>query len=237
MIERLRRNRGMKTTQLFKIGAAALAFAASSASLATVLVVRAQGPSAKVYPPGKALPESAKIQLQPGDSVMLLNTNGARTLRGPGTFAVAASGGGLAEAANRRARFSAMRSGEVPLNPSPWNVDITQSGKLCVANPSKLTLWRPQKEDGIKLTIRGGSGEQTIDWPAGTDTIAWPASLPVTTGAEYQLSQPESGDSARVTFVTLANPPGDTVGTAQSLIANGCENQLDVLVDGTPSTD
>ena len=61
----------------------------------------------------------------------------------------------------------------------------------------------------------------------GQDTIAWPASLPVTSGAEYQLSQPESGDSARVMFVTLSSPPSDTVGTAQSLIANGCEGQLD----------
>jgi hypothetical protein len=227
----------MKTTRLLKIGAAACALALSSASVATVLVVRAAGPSAKVYPPGKALPESAKIQLQPGDSVMLLNTNGARTLRGPGTFAVASSGEGLSAAANRRARFSAMRSGDIPLNPSPWNLDITQSGKLCVANPAKLTLWRPQKDDLIKLTIRGGGGEQTLEWPAGQDTIAWPASLPVTSGAEYQLSQPDSGDTARVTFVTLGSPPTDTVGAAQSLIANGCDNQLDVLVDGTPASD
>ena len=165
----------MTARKVFTITAAAIALAASSASLATVLVVRAAGPSAKVYPPGKALPESAKIQLQPGDSVMLLNTNGARTLRGPGTFTVAASGEGLAEAANRRARVSSMRSSEVPLNPSPWNLDITQSGKLCVANPSHLTLWRPQKDDEIKLTIRGGGSEQTLDWPAGRDTIAWPA--------------------------------------------------------------
>jgi hypothetical protein len=226
----------MWAVKVFTIAATAVALFASSASLATVLVVRAAGPSAKVYPPGKALPESAKIQLQPGDSVMLLNTNGARTLRGPGTFAVAASGEGLAEAANRRARFSAMRSSEVPLNPSPWNLDITQSGKLCVANPTKLTLWRPQKEDAIKLTIRGGGGEQTIDWPAGSDTMAWPATLPVTSGAEYQISQPDSGDMARVTFVTIANPPADTIATAQSLIANGCNNQLDVLVDGSPAT-
>ncbi len=227
----------MKTTQLLKIGAAALALAVSSASLATVLVVRAAGPSAKVYPPGKALPESAKIQLQPGDSVMLLNTNGAKTLRGPGTFAVAAAGDNLAASANRRARFSAMRSGEVPLNPSPWNLDITQSGKICVADASKLTLWRPTKDDAIKLTIKGGNGEQTLDWPAGKDTMAWPASLPVTSGSEYQLTQPDSGDMARVTFVTLANPPADRIGTAQSLIANGCDSQLDVLVDGAPDSD
>jgi hypothetical protein len=41
--------------------------------------------------------------------------------------------------------------------------------------------------------------------------------------------------AARVTFVTLANPPADSIGTAQSLIANGCENQLDVLVERSPS--
>jgi len=219
----------MKYKGILKIGVAVLALGLSSASVATVLVVRAAGPSAKVYPPGKALPDAAKIQLQPGDSVMLLNTNGAKTLRGPGTFAVATAGGGAAT--NRRARFSAMRSGELPMNPDPWNLDITQSGKLCVANPSKLTLWRPQKDDAIKLTIRGGGSEQTLDWEAGKDTMAWPSGLPVTSGAEYQISQPENGDTARVTFVTLSGVPGDKVQAAQSLIANGCENQLDVLVE------
>lgn len=219
----------MNATRLLKIGTAAIALAVSSTSFATVLVVRAAGPSSKVYPPGKALPESAKIQLQPGDTVMLLNTNGARTLRGPGTFVVA--GGDLGAASNRRARFSTMRSSDVPLNPSPWNLDITQSGKLCVAKPSELTLWRPQKIDEIKLTIRGGGQEQTLSWPAGKDTIAWPQQLPVTAGAEYQLSQEGTGDTARVTIVTLGAVPGDKVGAAQSLIANGCDNQLDVLVE------
>jgi len=223
----------MKSTGVFKIGVAVVALAVSSASLATVLVVRANGPSAKIYPPGKALPESAKIQLQQGDSLMLLNTKGARTLRGPGTFAVAAGSGDIAAAANRRARFSAMRSGEVRLNPSPWNVDITQSGKVCVADASTLTLWRPLADDAIKLTIRGNGGEQTIDWPAGKDTISWPTGLAVASGAEYQLTQPDSGDMARVTFVTIASPPADKIGTAQSLIANECTNQLDVLVEGS----
>ncbi|QNM83638.1 hypothetical protein H8M03_04750 [Sphingomonas sabuli] len=226
----------MQSTRLFRFTAAAFALAFSTTSVATVLVVRAAGPSSKVYPPGKALPESAKIELRSGDSVMLLNTNGARTIRGPGTFAVATNDSPGA-GANRRARFSAMRSSAVPLNPSPWNLDITQSGKICVANAGKLTLWRPQKDDAIKLTIKGAGTEQTIDWPAGTDTLAWPAALPVTGGSEYQLSQANSGDSARVTFVTLASAPADNIGTAQSLIANGCNNQLDVLVETAPSMD
>ena len=228
----------MKRSNIFKLIAAATALAASSASLAaTVLVVRAAGPSAKMYPRGKALPDSAKIQLQPGDTVMLLKPDGTRTLRGPGTFALAAVTSGGANAINRRARFSALRSGAVRLNPSPWNLDVTQSGKLCVVSASKLNLWRPEAEAAAQLTVKGGGVEETIEFPAGKDTIAWPASLPVTSGAEYQLSHPETGDSARVTFVTVSNPPQDAVGTAQTLIANGCENQLDVLVEATPSMD
>jgi len=226
----------MKASNMFKLGAAVIALATTTASVATVLVVRAAGPSAKLYPRGKALPDSAKIQLQSGDSVMLLKPDGTRTLRGPGTFALASTGA-PANAANRRARFSALRSGAVRLNPSPWNLDVTQSGKLCVATANTLNLWRPEAESAIQMTVKGSGVEHTIDWPAGKDTVAWPASLPVTSGAEYQLSQPESGDSARVTFVTVTNPPSDPIGTAQTLIANGCENQLDVLVEASPSAD
>ena len=36
------------------------------------VVVRSAGPSAKSYPPGKALPDNAKIALQPGDSVTVV---------------------------------------------------------------------------------------------------------------------------------------------------------------------
>lgn len=190
-----------------------------------------------MYPRGKALPDIAKIQLQPGDSVMLLKPDGTRTLRGPGTFALAAGGSGGGKAINRRARFSALRSGAVRLNPSPWNLDVTQSGKLCVVTASKPTLWRPEAEAAMQLTVKGRGFEQTIDWPAGKDTVPWPSSLPVLTGAEYQLSQPDSGDSARVTFVTVSDPPSDPIGTAQTLIANGCENQLDVLVEASPTSD
>src|SRR5688500_19677753 len=109
-----------------------MALALSSACVATVLVVRAAGPSAKMYPRGKALPDSAKIQLQPGDSVMLLKADGTRTLRGPGTFALAAVGSGGGNAIIRRARFSALRSGAVRFQPSPWIPDGMPSGYLFV---------------------------------------------------------------------------------------------------------
>ena len=65
--------------------AAAIAFA-STAGVANVVVVKSLGPSAKAYPPGKTLPETAKISLQGGDVVTVLGPASAQTLRGPGNF-------------------------------------------------------------------------------------------------------------------------------------------------------
>ena len=44
----------------------------STAALANVVVVKSLGPSAKAYPPGKTLPESAKINLLGGDVVTVI---------------------------------------------------------------------------------------------------------------------------------------------------------------------
>jgi len=208
-------------------------FVAASPLLAKAVVVRSAGPSAKSYPPGKALPDNAKIALQPGDSVTVIGPSSARNLRGPGTFPVASSSAeGLAAAANRRSRFGAMRSGELALNPSPWNVDVTQSGTTCAAS-GPLKLWRPESEAATKLTITPASGAAaTVDWPAGKSTADWPASLKVAEGAEYQLALADGASAQSVKFVIIPAVPKDPVEAAQVLVDRGCQNQLDVLVDG-----
>jgi hypothetical protein len=200
--------------------------------IAKAVVVRSAGPSAKSYPPGKALPDTAKIALQPGDSVTLVGPNSARNLRGPGTFPVASSSAeGLAMAANRRSRFGAMRSGELALNPSPWNVDVTQSGTVCAAS-GPVKLWRPESEGSTRLTITPASGEAaTVDWPAGKATADWPASITIAAGAEYKLALADRGTES-VKFVVIPSAPKDPVEAAQLLVDHGCQNQLDVLVDG-----
>jgi hypothetical protein len=201
------------------------------ASTANVLVVRAAGPSAKNYPPGKMLPDSAKVALQSGDSLTLLRATNAQTLRGPGTFAVGSSGGEtLALAAGRRSRFAALRSGEIPQNPSPWNLDITQSGKMCIADPAKLMLWRPEADDPAKLTISGGGQSGTVDFAAGKATAAWPAAVKLADGTEYRLQQDGAPDSSTMTFVTVKAAPSQLQSAAQVLIENGCDNQLDTLL-------
>ena len=67
------------------LACAAVAAISTSASGA-VVVVRSLGPSAKAYPPGKTLPETAKIALQGGDVVTVIGPGSAKTLRGPGNF-------------------------------------------------------------------------------------------------------------------------------------------------------
>src|SRR5215213_1977615 len=71
-------------------GALAMSMLAVAAE-AAVLVVRSSGPSAKAYPAGKAVPEAQVITLKPNDIVILLDSRGTRTLRGPGKFSATAS--------------------------------------------------------------------------------------------------------------------------------------------------
>jgi hypothetical protein len=218
-------------TKTWLVGAVAL-LAVPSVASAAVVIVRSAGNAAKAYPPGKALAENASIKLGNGDMVTVLTPNAAKVLRGPGTFVAGATDRqSLAMAAGRRARFGALRTGDVAKNPSLWDLDVTQSGKMCVSNPGKLSLWRPNKDEAAKLSIRSADGKvQTVNWAAGSATTAWPTALPVKSGAEYQIDM-GGADKSSVSFVTVKSPPSDLVGAAKVLIDNGCQNQLDLLVE------
>src|SRR5437667_12565933 len=124
----------------------------ATAGVANVVVVKSLGPSSKAYPPGKTLPESAKISLQGGDVVTVLGPASAQTLRGPGNFD--AKQVALASAAGQRGRFGALRASEVAHNPSIWDIDVSQGGKICVTDASHLQLWRADSEVAMTATIR-----------------------------------------------------------------------------------
>src|SRR4029078_459800 len=116
----------------------------SAPALANVVVVKSLGPPAKAHPPGKLLPESAKISLQRGDVLTVLGPASAQTLRGPGSFD--AKQVALASPAGQSGRFGALGAAEVAHNPSVWDIDASQGGKVCVSDASKVQLWRPDSE-------------------------------------------------------------------------------------------
>jgi len=211
-------------------GAAVAIASLSTVSVANVVVIKSLGPSAKSYPPGKTLPENAKISLVGGDVVTVIGPSSAQTLRGPGDFD--AKQVALASAAGQRGRFGALRASEVAHNPSIWDIDVGAGGKVCINNSSKVQLWRPDSEGAATVQIRTADGKsQELSWAAGNALTAWPASLPIKSGTSYQVDWPDSGEHSSLDVVTVSNPPADLVGSAQVLLENGCEKQLDLLVD------
>lgn len=220
----------MMRAKLMLWGAAAAVALTSTAAVASVVVVKSLGPSAKAYPPGKTLPETAKITLQGGDVLTVLGPGSAKTLRGPGNFE--AKQVTLASAASQRGRFGALRAAEVAHNPSIWDIDVAQGGKICVADASKLKLWRADSDAAAKVQIRSADGKaEELNWAAGKALAPWPSAIPVKSGAQYQVEWTETGETSSIDVVTVKSPPADLVGAAQVLIENGCQAQLDLLVE------
>jgi hypothetical protein len=213
--------------------AVAAVLAAPAAVMAAPLVVRSAGPSAKSYPPGRAVGENTPVVLKAGDVVTVLAPSGAKILRGPGTFKVA--GGGTAPAFNARSRFSAMRGPEVPPSPGLWDVDVSKSGNVCLSDPAKVVLWRSAAAaDGtLQVTPATGAG-QPVAWPAGRLVQRWPQQLPIADGAEYSLKWADAAGSTKLRFKTLAAVGDDPTVLAKALIDNGCEAQLDLLLKAAP---
>jgi len=122
-------------------GAAVAIALGSTAAVASVVVVKSLGPSSKAYPPGKTLPETAKITLQGGDVVTVL---GPARRRRCAARAISPPASGENLAAGSRGRFGALRAAEVAKNPASGTSNVTQNGKMCVPNAGKVQLWRPR---------------------------------------------------------------------------------------------
>lgn len=212
---------------------AGAALLASTSAAAAVLVVRSSGPSAAAYPPGKALPDTHMLKLKPSDLVVLLDSRGTRTLRGPGNFSVLASATPTAGASNtagtsaRRVRLGAVRGAGTR---SVWQADLSRSGNVCVANPSELTLYRADATSAADVTLVDSSGKKAdVHFDANQWDAAWPASLPVTSGSKISVSG--LAEPATLTLRILSPVPSGLEGMAQSLIRADCQAQLDVLIN------
>ena len=211
------------------------------AAEAAVLVVRSSGPSAKAYPAGKAVAETQVINLKANDVVILLDSRGTRTLRGPGKFSATASASNATTSSlaaltgqntNRRSRVGAVRRPPTGATAgrNVWQADVARSGNICVANPADLGLYRAGAGAAERVTITDAAGKSaTVQFSEGQKIAAWPAGVPVAAGARYAVKG--SGEAASFTVRWITPVPGGLEGLAQSFIRNDCQAQLDVLID------
>lgn len=238
-----------------KLGKAALGamllVGVSGAAVAQNMVVRSTGPSAKSYPAGKKLTSNAKLKLKKLDTVTVLGKGGTRVLRGPGTFSLGRSASARSSSSTRlasfinnrgssRARTGAVRSAGVavtnaaPKNPNLWFLDVTKGGKFCVADAKALVLWRPDYTGSATASIvEPENGAVTeVSWRKGNPLKSWPkAEAPLSNGASYRLIGSNVEKSVEINFVMLNEAPQNLDDAAAVLIANGCQSQLDLLVD------
>ncbi|PXW71285.1 hypothetical protein C7451_11331 [Blastomonas natatoria] len=226
-----------------------LGLGASGAAVAQSMVVRSVGPSAAQYPAGKKLPANTKIVLKASDKVTVLDKAGTRVLSGPGSFtldgavkrdqtqstqiASLLSTGGPAT----RSRTGAVRGAPAkvapatPRSPSLWFIDASQSGKFCVAEPARLMFWRANVAEDAELKLAGTGAAATIAWKKGSGNRLWPmAEVPVTSGTSYTITGTD-GVARKIDLVVLPSVPTEVDEIAGTLIENGCENQLGLLVE------
>ena len=216
------------------IAAATAALLASTSAAAAVLVVRSSGPSAGAYPPGKALPDTHKMQLKASDVVVLLDSRGTRTLQGPGSFSVSATAAPATGATRtagtnaRRVRLGAVRGTNTR---SVWQADLNSGGNVCIANPADLGLYRANSsgEAHVTLTDMASGKKADVHFASGQAIAAWPAALPASAGARIGVSGLDAPTT--LTLKMLSPVPSGLEGMAQSLIRANCQAQLDVLID------
>ncbi|WP_375290532.1 hypothetical protein [Qipengyuania sp.] len=209
------------------------------------VVVKASGPSASQYPVGKKLDDSATITLQKGDSVTVLTSKGTKVISGPGRFTVGVRGESTRSTfviltrqnASARVRTGAVRSGvnaAAPQNPNLWNVDVTKPGKMCLADSSVVTFWRPDTDVARTYVLRSGKSDYLvqIEFPADeAQAVLGPDKLPLRVNSSYRLSSEEGSAPQPIEFVVLDNVPDAPDELAAELADKGCSTQLTMLSD------
>lgn len=216
--------------------------ALATAAHAQLLVVRATGPSAGSYAPGKMLPATGTVTLAAGDEVVVMDGAGTRSLKGPGSFPAqggASTSAGLGttlaslgeRTTSRMARTGAIRGGgpAPALLPTLWSVDTTTGGTFCLVDGADAQLWRADTSAAGSVPVRKGDdgGPAYASFDAGAATTRWPATNAPRADGEYLVGPDANAQS--VTIHMLADAPGDLATLAAAFGRMGCQRQIAFL--------
>ncbi|CAN5280209.1 hypothetical protein BH09PSE3_BH09PSE3_07560 [soil metagenome] len=231
------------TNKMMKLATAALALGLAGSAVAGTIVIRADGPSKNAYPPGKSL--SGRVALRAGDTLVVLDERGTRTLTGPANIDLSAARTASAapsaltslirNAGARQVRTGAVRGGTTVQASSPnlWYIDTTRGGTVCLPDTTQATLWRKSMNDAATLTLTRGSDRKAVplNFAVGQSVRSWPvADLPIAASTEYWLSGTGIAAPIAVRFETIGNPGTSPDAVAAALIGKGCSHQVDMLV-------
>ena len=235
-------NRSFARVAALAVASAGLALAAPAAA---GVVVKSSGPSAGQYPVGKKLDDSSSITLKAGDSITVLSDSGTRVISGAGTHRVGARGASKRSAfavlarqrSGARVRTGAVRSGTSTVaatNPNLWNLDVSQSGRICVVDTGAINMWRADTTDEVTYSLRqtGSDFVVPVAFSAGVSQASLDGDkLPIADGKSFTLTGPSEQVRSTIEFVVLDDAPDNAEEMAAALASNGCQSQLDLLAD------
>ena len=217
-----------------------------SALNAEPVIIKYEGPSRDSYKPGKRLLPNAKISLKTGEVLTVLDERGTRVLRGPGTFD-SSSSANIKSVSNtsltaliktssvRRARTGAVRGdGSAPrmANPNLWFVDVSKSGRVCVADFDNLQLWSNHTGSLREITTTDTATGKSASTQLGKGRMIanWPSSVPPANGGNYKFGISGQAEKTAIQLVKVAMTGEERLDNmASTLLENGCQIQSELL--------
>jgi hypothetical protein len=214
---------------------------AAPALAANLVVVEARGIGLK---PGAMVDDAKPLNLLEGQHVTLIAANGA-TIKIDGPFdrtpAAARSGGSgvLVQALAALGTQSGARTSEegvtragtqIPRLPSPWLLDVSRTGRVCLQEGEKPIFWRPTaaRRSDMTVTAADRSWKAETNWPEGSDQMLVPPALPVHGGSTYLVSLGKGAEAAVTVELIPAALDSDAMRVAW-MAHRGCEAQAEAL--------
>jgi hypothetical protein len=225
----------MRTLPAF---AAALLLSCASASAAQFYVSSAQGIGLR---PGTALDAGKPLVLTQGQHVTLISEAGDTfTLDGPYNkppaeeknqgIDIAGTLNGFKTQGGRRAP-GVVRGGSSTADlPSPWLLDASRAGNVCLLEGQQAIFWRPQPAAAVAFSIMPAdrSWKAQAPWQAGIDRLSVAGQASVHGSATYFVAL--NGTESAITVNTVpASLVNDRVRAAW-MADKGCDSQAKAML-------
>jgi len=212
----------------------------AGAHAAQLVVIEARAVALR---PGAVLDDTKPLVLKQGQHVTLLSETGA-TLKLDGPYDKVPSLDQIervdiktalaALVTQRQARTSEVgttRGATIVKLPSPWLIDATHNGNVCLRDGDAVVFWRPSSVKAATFTVMPDdrSWRAQANWPAGSDELSASADAPVHGGATYVVSV--DGAESAVTVNTLPAVLTNDSMRAAWMAEKGCEAQAEALLN------
>jgi hypothetical protein len=217
--------------------AIALPFLATAAQAAQYVVVEARGVAMKV---GAIVDPTKPLVLQQGQHLTLISESG-QTIKLDGPYSkapVAEQGVQLVAAIGALATNSNGRLGEIGTTrgagkvtlPSPWVLDATRSGSVCLQQGQAPVLWRPAATTSADVTIMPAdrSWKAQTNWPRGDERLLVKNDMGMHGDAAYFVGL--NGNESAMTISTIPATLTTDQMRAAWMIQRGCAAQAEALM-------